>query len=98
MGFHKHFETNVLMIYGDETGTGGWVGVSGGSGTVALSGGGIPVAKCANSNDFTDMPLPLPVYAKPSDSDASYLLLTVPSPDGGIVGLRNAWVIYWAED
>ena len=98
MGFHKYVETNVAWIYGNDESGIGWVGPSGGTGTVAISGGGIPVAKLASSNDFTTVPLLLPVFTKPSDSDPATILIGVPVLYGSVVGLRNMWVIYWQED
>lgn len=97
MGYNKYVNSTVQPIYGDESGM-GWGSASGGSGTVALSGGGIPVVRRYADNGYTDIPLNVPVFTRPSSSDASYIEIGLAVPDGGVLGLRDAWVIYWEED
>lgn len=99
MGFNKSVNTtNVQFSYGDsETGTAS-TGVTGGPDTIAISGGGLPVVWNELESQWSDTPIPVPVYPMPSASNASYIELHVAYPDGAKIGIKNAWVIYWEED
>lgn len=99
MGFATHREPLPSPVYYEEADGIGWAGVSAGAGTIALAAGGVPVLRSATTNGFAMAePIDVPVYVKPSDSDASYMLVGVRVPPGAVMGLSQLWVSYWEED
>jgi hypothetical protein len=96
MGFTTYFSNTVQPVSGGSDGL-AWAGVTGGSGTIAIAGGGVPVLQDSNQ-DWVPTPVALPVYTKPSTSDASYMLIGVPVPEGAKVGVKDTWVTCWEED
>lgn len=97
MSFSVDRESTPTAEYGESDGF-AWFGVTGGEGTVAVSAGAVPVLRVYGTSGFAEEPLNTLVVTKPSDSDASYMLIGVRVPEGVEVGIRDRWIIYWEED
>jgi len=99
MAIQIHTEANPVPLSANPDTDGiTWAGVSAGAGTVAIAAGGWATTKNPSANTAASAPLPVPVYVKPSGSDASYMLVGTVVPDGGQLYMCGLWCAYVTEE